>query len=211
MKVRRNPMKYLLVAILSLAPALSHADDHFGVIGGINLASLRGSGSDSEMHANFMAGVYADYGLSETSYFSPQFRYQQKGSGLASSAVSGPVDVNLKLKYLELPLYYKYKFAGGNNFRPNLFIGPAFGVKIGDTITATNRNTGQSVPVSGLLGGSVKKVDLAAEAGFGMEFMLSESMVGSLNAAYSYGLLNIARSGDSVKTQGIQIYGGIGF
>jgi hypothetical protein len=211
MRSKEKTMKYLLLFLMFVAPALAQAEDRFGVIGGMNLASLRGEGSDAEMHAFPMVGVYADFGIDDTSYINPQIRYMQKGAGARSDIGSLPLDISLSLKYIELPIYYKYKFPGGTTFRPNLFVGPAFGVRVGDTFTIKQRNTGQVINVRGAFGSSLKKIDFAAEAGAGVEFTLGESTVGSFNAAYSHGLLNIAREGTAVKTQGIQIYGGIGF
>lgn len=205
-------MRNILFVLLALLPGFAaSAEDHFGIIGGMNMANLRGAGTDAEFHGFFMGGVYADFGLDDTSYLTPQIRYIEKGAGIASSAVSGPVDVNVAFKYLELPLYYKYKFASGNNFRPNLFIGPAFALKVGDAVRATNRNTGQTASATGLFGSLIKGYDLAAEAGAGVEFMLGESTVGSFSAAYSYGLVNISKTAEKLKTQGIQFYLGLGF
>ncbi|MGE3262852.1 MAG: porin family protein [Bacteriovoracia bacterium] len=203
-------MKYL-VMILLLVPAFAQADDRFGVIGGLTFANVRGAGDGYDWQSYFLPGFYADLGLSENAFITPQLRYMRKGASLADTITSGYADITLALKYLELPIYFKYKFPGGTSVRPNLFVGPAFGVKLGESISVTDRFTGKVTTLRHLDSGSLRKYDVALEAGGGVEFMLSADMVGSLSVAYSYGLIDLDKEATKVKTQGIQVYAGIGF
>ncbi|MGZ3695358.1 MAG: porin family protein [Bdellovibrionota bacterium] len=201
-------MKYLLLLLLSLAPTLSHAEDRLGVIAGVNFAKVRGVGNAVDWQSYFLPGVYADFGLSEDLFLTPQIRYTRKGWSYSQSYL---FDSNFAIKYLEVPLYVKYKFPGGNNFRPNLFIGPSFAAKIGDSFTSTNQVTGVKTTTRNQAN-DLRSYDLAAEAGVGVEFMLSTDMVGSLNIAYSHGLVDLLpNDAANIKSQGIQVYAGFGF
>lgn len=204
-------MKYLLITLLTLVPVLGHADDRFGVIGGLTFASVRGAGDGYDWQSYVLPGFYADLGISENAFITPQLRYMRKGASLADTITSGYADISLALKYLELPLYFKYKFPGGTTVRPNLFAGPAFGVKVGSSVTVTDRFTGNKITNRHSNGDSLRDYDIALEAGGGVEFMLSADMVGSLSVAYSYGLIDLDKTATRVKTQGIQAYAGIGF
>lgn len=203
-------MKYLLLFLIALVPAASFAEDRAGFIGGVTFARLRGV-DDTDWQSFFIPGVYADLGLTEDFYITPQLRYMRKGLSYSDRQTSGLFDLNIALKYIELPVYFKYKFPNGNNFRPNLFIGPAFGVKVGNSITVTDRLTGQKITRRGLDDSGLRDFDVAMEAGAGLEFMLSEAMIGSFNVAYSHGLIDIDKDIQKIRTQAIHIYAGIGF
>ena len=209
-------LTYLSLALLALTAATAKADDRFGIFGGLNLADMHVSPSTSKndpfgTQAYLMGGVYADFGLTEELFLEPQIRYVQKGADF-SVLDSSFFDVNFALRYIEVPLYLKYKFSGGTTFRPNIFAGPAYGRKIGDEISVRNKVTGQSVDRRNTAGNDIRKDDFSVDAGVGMEFTLSESTIARLSATYSHGLTNIASTGTNrVYNRGIHFTAGIGF
>lgn len=207
-------MHFFLIFLFGfLSFSAAHAQDRLGVIAGANFADVQVSPgtSNTSMESFFLAGAYADIGMTEDLFFEPQLRFNSKGAGATNTTSGQSIHSVLRLKYLELPLYLKLKF-NGDNFRPSLFIGPNFGVCIGDSISRTNEATGSTVTVRNTVGSELRKFDLAIDAGAGMEFMLSASLLGRLAVSYSYGLIDLDRSKNfAIRTRGIQVYGGIAF
>ena len=205
-----------LFTFLSLASVSAHAEENrVGFFLGTNLSSL---GTDPDIDtgtdSNLMFGAFAEFGLSDTFYIEPQLRFIEKGADISNYAAISPgsdAEVSLTLKYLEVPLLFKWKFREGEALRPFAFIGPSLGFKIGDTTTITSRTTGKPLNVGRPLGENVRTIDFAAEAGGGLEFHFTDEFSARLSAAYSRGLLDVNETGSNWKTRGLQFYAGLGF
>lgn len=201
-----------LLAVLDSSPARAE-EIHYGVVGGVNFAHLyispRISGVGTEPF--FVGGGFANIPLTEMFFFEPQLRYNKKGATVTTYAGGVYTRTTLALQYVEAPLYFMFK-AAPSNFRMNFFIGPNIGIKVGDSFTATNLNTGASATASNILGSNVKGYDLALDLGLGGEFHLPGELMGRLSLAYSMGFVNLdSTKGNVVKSSGIQVMAGVGY
>lgn len=204
-------MRFLLIVFLSLVPAIGHAESRFGLVGGINYSNFRGMGDGIDWQGFFFPGVYADLQLTPELFVSPQVRYMRKGASFSDMLTLGILDVELAIKFVELPIYLKYKFPSGTTLRPQIFGGPAFGYRVGESLYVKNRITGDTVTYRHLESDSLRKYDIAMEAGAGVEFMLTTDMVGTLALTYSHGLIDLDKDATKIKTQGIRVSASVGF
>lgn len=204
------------LSLPTLLPNTARAESgtQAGFFAGLNIADLHtaptgGTSSDG----NFLFGGFAEFPVSEAFYVEPQLRYIEKGADITNfaSSTAGGLDLSLTIKYLEIPVYAKWKFREGQAFRPYLFAGPNLGFRIGSSVTAKTRNAGLAVTTTGVLGSELKSLDLAADAGAGAEFAFGEAFLFRVAASYSMGLMNIDESSGTIKTRGLQAYAGLGF
>ncbi|MGZ3710808.1 MAG: outer membrane beta-barrel protein [Bdellovibrionota bacterium] len=198
-------MRSLFITFFLLLPVLAHAENQFGAIAGLNIPHVE------EPLLNIMVGAYADFSLTETQYLTAQLRYGEKGAKGQAVIDGREFDITCSFNYLQLPLYFKYKFSSNSKLRPNIFAGPSLGWRLGDSYMMVFRGTKNQIGGDSIFERNLKRFDLAAEAGAGMEWAYSKSTVGSFALTYSRGLLNISRNARSVKTEGFIVYAGVGW
>jgi len=198
---------FSFIALLLLSPA-AHATGRSGMLLGLNFSKIHGSDATHSQNSDgltgLMIGSFYELPLSEAFSFEPQLRYIEKGGSDSATTNS-----DIRLRYLEIPLYAKYKIPTGTAFTPYVFAGPALAFRTGATI-------------AGLSGSAVSKLirgfDLGIDLGLGGEMAVNETVALSLNAAYGLGLLQTlgdqleaAASGASLKNRGFQLYAGFSF
>src|SRR5690606_12343631 len=98
-----------LLLALFLAPQ-AEAQNRFGFIGGVNFADLEVSPTVTGVqgHLFAMGGAFADIAVLPEFFIEAQFRLNQKGADLSKVQGVAPVDINIALRYVELPLYLKW-------------------------------------------------------------------------------------------------------
>lgn len=125
-------------ALLAATPATAQTTYHWGLLGGVSLSKLGGSdaGSNSS-RAGLVLGAFARIQPNEILAIEPQVLFVQKG---AETDAGGPIDGNLRLDYVEVPLLVKANFPVASDTRivPSIFAGPAVAFKVGCTLTASS-------------------------------------------------------------------------
>lgn len=102
MEIRRSWILPTLAAVaLAAAPAAAEAQSGFGIVGGVNFATLSGDGAGDAGHrTGLVLGGFAAIPLGNVLTFRPEVVYTQKG---ATYELAG-VERGLQLDYIEIPI-----------------------------------------------------------------------------------------------------------
>ena len=148
-------------------------------------------------------GVFVDFPLGNGLSFRPEVLYTEKGSKLANINLSGltgnsgvggvigsllSVDARIILRYIDVPLLLKYKFATTSNSGGYIVAGPSLGFKVGDDLKL---NFLSSIPANIPLNLNYNKVEFSGNIGAGYEFPLSGKVKGFVEGRYQHGFTNI--------------------
>jgi len=193
MKYRFAP---LLVVLLIMAVSLAHAQKITGGLqAGMNLANLHGDGvEDSKFKLGFCGGGFVAFGLGKVVVIQPELLYSQKGAKWEEEILGETWRATYMLNYLEMPVLVKLTMPVQGKVKPNLFMGPYFGI----TIT----NPRGKIEVDGmtmeedLVG--VKDTDFGVVFGGGIDFALSKGKI-VFDVRYSLGLTTLDEEGYDVK------------
>lgn len=201
------------------------AQHYAGAAGGIHFADLKVAIEDEDIvgvSTRNAAGIGAVLGLemNRNFYLHLEALYLQKG-GMLIQETPYP-EVQIKLAFLEVPVFFKYVFGDENNVRPYLMGGPVFGyllssevefvsggmVFTGDTKAITNQvdfgigfGAGVSVPVDG--------ITLFLEGRYTSGFAnLNRGGTFEVRAGQATGKLHLDDN-DEISTRGFQILLGV--
>jgi hypothetical protein len=120
----------LTVAALLIASTAAFAQDMVtgltgkGLKAGLNLANVTGNDApdDTKMKMGFAVGGFITYAFSDLFAVQPELLYTMKG---AKVQPAGGTEASTTYNYLEIPVLFKVLLAGGGNFKPNFYAGPA--------------------------------------------------------------------------------------
>jgi hypothetical protein len=168
-------MKKIIIVTVSLFlfSAVKAQEPHFGVKGGLNIASLNRGGDPNEPRVGFNAGAFAHIHTSLHWTLQPEIQFSTEGG--KHPLVGGNLKGTTRLNYINFPVLLQYMF--NNGFRVEG--GAQFGVllsakeKVGGNIIDT-KDMYQSTAVSIPLG-----LSYLTRKGYG------------LDARYVFGLSNI--------------------
>ena len=189
-RVRASILALAFAAIVTL-PAIAAAQSPvtIGVKGGVNIATLKNDDVDNDEDIKSLVGAVAGLFLSKQINDSFGMRveglFSQKGAKNAEQAVE---DFKYKLTYVDVPVLFTFGPASSGDTRFNVFVGPQFSF-----------NTKAEFEENGVdfdADDQVKSTDVGAVLGVGLE-------KGSVtaDARYTFGLTNIAESGNKVKNR----------
>ena len=170
-----------LITIIVITATIS-AQIHFGIKGGLNLASQSftssAGGASTSIRPGFHAGVLLDAPLSESISIQPNLLFSQKGA-----IFNGTYGFTATYNYLELPVNVIYHI----NKKFMIGAGPYLGYALSGTQSASQ----QSIDI--VFGsGQAKRLDFGLNALIGYEII--DGLV--ISANYSLGLTNIYDNGD---------------
>lgn len=212
-------------AFLFAAPV--SAQNHIGLVGGVNLANLRVDpkleGPDLSNRLGFGAGGVLEFGLSENVAlrFEPIFLQKgakQKGSQQLTDEqgnVLGTVDVELTIKasFIEVPALLKIAL-GTKSTRPYIAVGPTVGLLLSNKVSIKASGLGVNVEDEQDLKDESKSIDFGVTFGAGLTFAAGSNSV-FFEGRYALGLTNLNDDPNDpntdIKSKGIQIMGGITF
>lgn len=185
-------MRKLLLAGLLLVPSFASAQ--IGLKGGLVMAKLGGDDVDDAKYKMGLAlGASYSHPLTGSLVLRPEALFVMKGAKFDA----GGTDVTYKGNYLEIPILFVYGIPMEGSFQPNVYAGPAIGLKIG---TPKREGGGQSMDVE-----DVKALDLGLALGAGAAF-------GQITAElrYTHGLTTTDGSDaeNDVKNRTIMIMAG---
>jgi hypothetical protein len=173
---------------------------YMGAKAGVNLANQSQdpteTGVSRSERTGILAGVQLDYCFDKVWSLSAQVLYDQKGTNSSNTLDTE----NLLYNYLEIPILLKASITIGN-FSPYIFAGPSVGCFLSGngtlkgTFTTENSPTPQTGDTTFAINrSSVNSLDVAAVIGAGVSLKLDSGPMLSLDAAYAYGLVNIANN-----------------
>ncbi len=220
-----NKFNLLLVVLLALFIALpAGAQVKLGVIGGVNIANLKGEDVAGEKidfsnRTAFGVGGVLDVGLNDNVALRFEPMYLQKGGEFSETDPDlGTATFTFKAGYLEVPVLLKIAF-GTSTTRPYLMAGPTIGFNLSSKVNLSALGFSLETDADKL----TKSTDFGLAFGAGVSFPAGTSSI-FVEGRYALGLSDIAEAGTlefmgeslpfddvNVKTKGIQIMGGITF
>ena len=191
----------LVLALGIVLPLQAEAQVRFGVSGGLSLAKLGGDDASDNLDSRtgFNGGAFLDFPLGGIIGVTTGLYYVQKG---ASS--DGPLDAEVAIDYLEVPLLLRVTAVESSTADFNLFMGPtfAFEMKCEGTIAGVTLDCeDDEFPT--------KSFDLGAAFGAGISFPISPSMSVIGTALYDIGLRSIDDAGDDIKNEAVLLNVGL--
>ena len=173
----------------------------FGVLAGLNIATLSGSdveGASSRL--GFIGGGYADFHFAGSGFgIEPELLYSMQGAKTSGEEAS------LELSYLQIPVLFRYDFPTTSKARPFVVAGPSIGIKIGCNVS------GQGVSVDcDTVNLQTTGFDLGGTLGAGVGFKLGKQTA-SLGARYTIGTNDIFENNFKAKSRFWSILAGFGF
>jgi len=123
MRTLRKTMMFVALGAMLVPATLSAQDVMVGVKGGINVADLSvdadGEEFSSDTKTGLVAGLFAEFGISDMFAVRPEGLYSQKGFKTQDTGI----DLELNLDYIEVPVLLVARL-GESSIRPVVFAGP---------------------------------------------------------------------------------------
>jgi len=180
------------------------------------------STASPDSRVGFAAGGYVTIGLGPRLALQPELLYVQKGAKYSLSYYEGLIgdrvdaDLTFKLDYLDLPVLFKYLFAGGGAAKPSLYLGPVMALKMSSNLQVEVSAPGYGSNELEVEFEDVKSLDFGAVVGAGLDVAVGE---GSLvfDVRYTVGLSEWPDANEvdvtdtSVKNSGFLVTAGYGF
>lgn len=190
-------MRHLLAAcgLFFFFGAPARAEFQVGLLGGPQFAYAHGRNESMATKIREMFGIYGEAAISERLSAQAQLRYLRKQGGQLLNQ-GGPGDYEYDARYIELPLYVKYRPFGNGSFRPHVFGGPVLGFSF-DRASRESPVGGPSLGQSSKE--AVKPIELAVAGGLGADFDIGDHLVGGVAVSYALGLTPIARPHDTFQ------------
>ncbi|MGH7623817.1 MAG: porin family protein [Gemmatimonadaceae bacterium] len=201
------------------SPMMSHPA--FGVMGGLNLASMGGSdASGLDSRVGFLVGGFAKFQITPKIAIQPELFYTQKGAKQnMDDGNGGTITAHIKPSYVELPVLVRMNFsmAPDAGARPFILLGPTFALKAGcqfsasDAGASVSESCGDAAAQSAQSGENVdaKSFDMGALAGAGIDLRAGGHTM-SLGLRYDYGFTGIF-DGSNMKNRALSFVVGFGF
>jgi len=178
MKTNTKLYALLVGCMLFSAVNVSQAQVKFGPIVGLNVADVVGDDVNSDGRViGAHAGVFVNLGITDNFMIEPQVLFSMKGAKLKGD--------DLKMNWVEFPIWVRYEMESGLNFNAGPFLGLLLSGDVGDFDVKDN----------------YKSIDFGLGAGIG--YQMGGGLGFHLN--YNAGISNIGEEFDvqflgSVKT-----------
>jgi hypothetical protein len=211
----------VLAAVFVVAPLQAQTqtapdESRFGLLAGMNSATLRGSADvdDAGRLTGFVIGVYAIRPLGGLS-FRPELLYSNKGAEWSLNEFGESGKLALKLAYLEVPLLLQYNASPSSGLRPHLYAGPAFGYQVGCRFGFSSSGVSASVDCENEdlgdedFGIERKKFEISAMAGAGLGFGVGRQHA-TVGLRYQHGFTDVYSDGKA-QNRVFSIYGSLEF
>lgn len=209
-------MKIRILAIMVVSACLilttvSKAQPTFvkGVKAGLNIATIGGDDiSDVDSRTGFAAGLFGEIGIDKMFAIQPEVYYSMQGAKSKEDINGTTVDVTMKLDYIQIPVLFKFIIpVEGSTVKPNIFAGPALGIKASSKVKAEANGDSFEEDIE-----DIKNADFNLVFGGGINIGAGKMTVG-FDVRYLLGLSSFDDSADEadVKNQVIAIGASIGF
>lgn len=125
-----------VIVLLVVSTSYAQVSMEKGVLVGFNFATFGGKDAANPTPDNktgLALGGFVSFKVADMISVEPQLLYMQKGSTAKVAQGNTTIDITGKYNYLEIPVLVKLNIplAGNVAFKPNIFAGPAFALRIG--------------------------------------------------------------------------------
>ncbi len=139
----------------------------------------------------YTAGFFVTFNITDKFLFQPELLYSYKKVKVED------IDSKLKMKYIEIPLLFKYAIQNEGKIRPNLFLGPYYGLKnkVRVVIDSASYAFLLNDAVKGEYEDDIKNIrrsDFGFIFGAGMDYVTNYGTF-TLDIRYSMGFTSIAK------------------
>ena len=157
-----------------------------GVKLGLNIATMAGDDvpSDAKSKVGVALGGFATYSINDMFAVQPELLYTMKGY----AQTYGTEDYTMSYNYLELPILGKLNVPVQGDIKPNVFLGPAFALKL-----ASSYSDGHSGDIE-----DVNSLDVGLVIGVGADMPAGTGRIGA-DIRYNMGLTNVDGSDAKAK------------
>jgi len=203
--------RWLLAALLGTAPLALAAQDStavspitmqagpsLGVELGVSRASFVGPGSTgTRASTGAVAGAWFRLPLSRWLSVQPGIRIVSRGGAGTIGSTIGPVDFELDLVYLDMPLLLRARLPGFARTNLVLVAGPAPAVRIGCNVDFSQAGTplSRASCADATVNTSFRSWDFALTGGVGIALPVERSEI-SIEGRYSRGLRDVVDQSD---------------
>ncbi len=181
LNIRRYSLYLLLLFVFQISALHGQVTFEKGFIAGLSSATIDfkpDANLQVESNTNVLAGAYGEAVLPGPLSVQLNMLYMQKG---ASLKVEGGEDV-YSVKYLEFPVLAKLSFAMAPTVSYHLYGGPAFALKLSETIPGSD----DTAPLQD----AFKSTDLGVAVGAGFSVATGKGAI-NIGARYTLGLSNV--------------------
>jgi len=184
----------LAILVMALvAPVSAQMKMEFGVKAGVNLANLTGDDADMEeadkkMLLGFGGGAFGRFLLAEGQFcIQPEILYMMKGAKYEGTGDAEDAEAKIKANYICIPILLKYNIPTEGGFKPNVFVGPEFGILMSADITEEYEGEEEEEDIKDYL----KSLDLGLTFGAGFDYAVNETGKLTFDARYTMGLSTV--------------------
>jgi len=187
----------------SAAPAAAQdMPMRLGVIGGVNFADVSGDDAgDTDMRTSFDVGVLAQFPLGMVLTFQPELHYSSKGAKTEEDFGTGPVEVEYKLTYLDIPLLLRAGLPLAEGLDVDVLVGPYIGVGLGCDVSLDDGDDEEC--------GVDPETDYGLEVGLGFSWGMGMGDL-MIDGRYQWGFSDVFEDAD-VQNRNIQVLVGFAF
>ena len=178
----------------------------FGIKAGLNIASVLGDGTGhAQSKIGFVGGGFVTLGLGDLFAIQPEILYTQKGYRWESDFLGATYEATGMLYYIEIPMLSKIMIPVTGNVKPNLFIGPYFGVNL----IAKKKIESSEPPYEYDIANS-KDSEFGMVFGAGLDYILTKRKIG-FEGRYTLGLTTSSEIWDDARNSVISFMLGYSF
>lgn len=177
----------------AVSPITLQAGPSLGVELGFSRASFRGSGASGTRSSNgAVAGAWFRLPLARWLSVQPGLRLVSRGGAGTIPSLAGPVDFEVDLVYLDMPLLLRARLPGISRTNLVLLLGPAPGARIGCNVDFSQAGSplARATCDQATTGASFRSWDVALTAGVGIALPVERSEI-SLEARYARGTRDV--------------------
>lgn len=188
-----------LAASLCASSQVANAEGKFslGVQGGLTFPDYRFKNTSPAAQYNnkdgWLVGAFAEMGVWSVT-LRPEINYVTKPYSVGS-------DVEVKNHYIEVPLLLKFNPFGDFVVSPFFLLGPQWSKQIDSEVSTSAGSTTFQNTVDGW--------DIAAVAGAGVEFNVTDKVGINVQGRYAYGFRDIDGSAIEAKPRAFYLLGGL--
>ena len=199
------PVLVLPLSAGPIVPRILEAQTSLSLQTGVSLATLAGDAENADYRTGLRVGASAIVPLSSSLGLQLGAAYAAKGA----TAEEFVVDVALELGYLEIPLLLTLSPSVEGTISPRFSVGPALSFRISCSADAGAEGVQISLDCdSAEFDEEIKRIDVGAVAGAGLDIATPGSVSVSLDVLYNLGLVSVFELGDT-KNRAFSILAGI--
>jgi len=199
-----------LVVALTPSQALAQAKTTFGIEGGINVANVDFTTSDTEdgvpsfdSRTRGVGGFFVAVDFNRHAGLQIEALYSQRGAKASFSDSDGSFEVEASLDYIEIPVLFRANMPASDAVTFRVFAGPAFGIKVKDDLKLTLNGEDFSDQDDTQWKSYDLSLVVGAAAQFGPFFV---------DGRYSWGMINVLdEDTDEIKGRTFSFMVGIAF